>query len=306
MEKKVRFVIGIAAVVSLIVAAWVVGSRPVEAQSTTSGEWTASVQKDGAKINLNFERRSERGGRHQHGQTYDFSELQGLSREQAQGGGPVRFSLVREAGRIDCEGTFQDGKGSGTFQFTPNPSFVSAMKSRGFDFETNRRDHDGETDDRLFAATTLNVTTALTDDLTSAFGKITVDDLFKAAIFKVDSQFAREMKASGFENLGMEELVKARIFKIDPAFVRQVSQMGFEKEPFESLVKMQIFKVTPEFIAEVRNEGLTSIQLEDIVKLRSFKIVAQFVREAETAGVSLEVEQLVQRKIGVGIRAGRG
>ena len=108
MEKKVRFVIGIAAVVSLIVAAWVVGSRPVEAQSTTSGEWTASVQKDGAKINLNFERRSERGGRHQHGQTYDFTELQGLSREQAQGGGPVRFSLVREAGRIDCEGTFQD------------------------------------------------------------------------------------------------------------------------------------------------------------------------------------------------------
>ena len=299
MEKKMRFGVGIAAVVSLIVAAWVVGSRPVEAQSTTSGEWTASVQKDGARINLNFERRSERGGRHQHGQTYDFSELQGLSREQAQGGGPVRFSLVREAGRIDCEGTFKDGRGSGTFQFTPNLNFVSAMKSRGFDFETNRRNQDGETDDRLFAATTLNVTTALADDLTSAFGKLNVDDLFKAAIFKVDSQFAREMKASGFENLGMEELVKARIFKIDAAFVRQVSQMGFEKEPFESLVKMQIFKVTPEFIAEVRGEGLTNLQVEELVKLRIFKIDGQFIRNARAEGVPLEVERLVQRRIGV-------
>lgn len=298
MEKKVRFVIGIAAVVSLIVAAWVVGSRPVEAQSTTSGEWKASVQKDSAKINLNFERRSDRGGRHQHGQTYDFSELQGLSREQAQGGGSVRFSLVREAGRIDCEGTFQDGRGSGTFQFTPNLNFVSAMKSRGFDFETNRN-QDGETDDRLFAATTLNVTTALADDLTSAFGKLTVHDLFKAAIFKVDSQFAREMKASGFENLGMEELVKARIFKIDAAFVRQVSQMGFEKEPFESLVKMQIFKVTPEFIAEVRGEGLTNLQVEELVKLRIFKIDGQFIRDAKAEGVPLEVERLVHRRIGV-------
>jgi len=297
MDKKMRFAVGVAAVIGLIVAAWAVSLKPVEAQSTNT--WKASVEKDGDKINLNLERRTERGGRNQMGHTYDFSELQGLTREQALSGGPVRFSLVREAGRIDCEGTFQDGKGSGTFQFTPNPSFVSAMKSRGFDFETNRRDHDGETDDRLFAATTLNVTTALADDLTSAFGKLTIDDLFKAAIFKVDSQFAREMKASGFENLGMEELVKARIFKIDPAFVRQVSQMGFEKEPFESLVKMQIFKVTPEFIAEMRNEGLTNLQLEELVKLRIFKIDSQFIRDARADGVPVEVERLVQRRIGV-------
>jgi hypothetical protein len=291
-----RFGIGIAAVLALIVAAWVVSPNQVEAQNPTTGEWKASVKKDSNKIHLSLERRSERGGHNQMGNNYDFSELQGLSREQALSGGSVRFSLVREAGRIDCEGTFQDGRGSGTFQFTPNLSFVSAMKSRGFDFETSRN---GESEDRLFAATTLNVTTALADDLTSAFGKLTVDDLFKAAIFKVDSQFAREMKASGFENLGMEELVKARIFKIDAAFVRQVSQMGFEKEPFESLVKMQIFKVTPEFIAEVRGEGLTNLQVEELVKLRIFKIDANFIRDAKAEGVPIEVEQLVQRRIGV-------
>jgi hypothetical protein len=237
------------------------------------------------------------------GQTYEFTDFQGLSRETALNGGPVRFSLVREAGRIDLEGTFTNGKGSGTFNFTGNPSFVSAMKSRGFDFEdrSSSRNDDGE--GRLFAATTLNITTALADDLNSlGFGKLNVEDLFKAAIFKIDSTFAREMKASGFENLGMEELVKARIFKIDAGFVRQVSQMGFEKEPFESLVKMQIFKVTPEFIAEVRNEGLTNVQVEDVVKLRIFKIDSQFIREARADGVPLEVERLVQRKIGVSRR----
>ena len=301
MEKRMRFVLGIAAVVGLVVAAWVVTSYPVEAQNATTGEWKASVNKEN-KLQLSLERLSEGGGRHQHSQPYDFSELQGLTREQALSGGAVKFSLVREAGRIDCEGTFQDGKGSGTFQFTANMSFVSAMKSRGFDFEANRRNSDGETDDRLFAATTLNVTTALADDLTAVFGKLTIDDLFKATIFKIDSQFAREMKASGFENLGMEELVKARIFKIDAAFVRQVSQMGFEKEPFESLVKMQIFKVTPEFISEVRNEGLTNLQIEELVKLRIFKIDAQFIRDAKAEGVPLEVERLVQRKIGVARR----
>src|SRR5687768_3088417 len=292
-------------VAGLAVTGWVASSG-VEAQTSMTGTWTASVSKDkDTKINLNFERNSSKGGGHQMGQTYDFADLQGLSREQALSGGPVSFSFVREAGRIDCEGTFQDGKGSGTFRFTGNLGFVSAMKSRGLDFEedpnANADDHRGES--KLFAATTLNITTALADDLLSAgFGKLRTDDLFKAAIFKIDSKFMREMKASGFENLGMEELVKARIFKIDADFVRQVSQMGFEKEPFESLVKMQIFKVTPEFIAEVRNEGLTNLKVEQLVKLRIFKIDAKFIRDAKDDGVPLEVERLVQRRIGVAHR----
>ncbi len=305
MSKTVwnRYFFGLAVITTLAMLVWMVGIN-AGAQTVMSGSWTASVSsKENSKINLNLERRSNKGGKHQSGQSYDFSDLQGLTREQALSGGPVSFSLVREAGRIDCEGSFQDGKGSGTFRFTPNLAFVSAMKSRGFNFEQDSDDDQRHPEDRLFAAATLNVTTALADDLASAgFGKLDVGDLFKAAIFKIDSSFMREMKASGFENLGMEELVKARIFKIDADFVRQVSQMGFNKEPFESLVKMQIFKVTPEFITEVRNEGLANLAVEDLVKMRIFKIDAQFIRQAKAEGVPLEVERLVQKRIGVARR----
>jgi len=289
--------------VGLAVIAFFASSSLTRAQRTMSGEWKASIKDDGNKLQLNLERRTEKGGHNQMGQSYDFSELQGLTREQATNGGPVKFSLVREAGRIDLEGTFQDGKGSGTFQFTANQGFVSAMKSRGFDFEkiSWSDNNEGSSDDKLFAATALNVTTALADDLVSSgFGQLNVEDLFKAAIFKIDSKFMREMKASGFPNLTMEDLVKARIFKIDAEFVTKVAQMGFDKEPFESLVKMQIFKVTPEFVTEVRNEGLTNLSVEDIVKLRIFKIDAEYIRSAKADGVPMEVERLVQRKIGVG------
>jgi hypothetical protein len=62
---------------------------------------------------------------------------------------------------------------------------------------------------------------------------------------------------------------------------------------------MQIFKVTPEFVSEVRNEGLTNLEIEDVVKLRIFKIDADFIRQAKSEGVPLEVERLVQRKLGV-------
>src|ERR1041385_1642676 len=297
-----RFFIGMALITSFALLIWIAG-RSVTAQTTTSGEWTASLSTKENKLQLNLERRNK-GHRNQMGQTYEFSEFQGLTREQVQNGGPGSFSLVREAGKIEMEGSFQNGKGSGTFRFTGNPSFVSAMKTGGFDFEQSvDSGDDRDTEDRLFAAAALNVTTALADDLNSAgFGNLKTEDLFKAAIFKINSQFMREMKASGFQDLGMEELVKARIFKIDADFVRQVSQMGFDKEPFESLVKMQIFKVTPEFVTEMRNEGLTNLQIEDLVKLRIFKIDTDFIRAAKADGVPLEVERLVQRKIGVARR----
>ena len=92
------------------------------------------------------------------GHTYDLSELQGLSRGQMQSG-KVSFSLVREAGTIQCDGQFVDGRGSGTFTFTPNSSFIDAMRSRGFDF-TKAASKRGDSDpgDRLFAAAALNVT----------------------------------------------------------------------------------------------------------------------------------------------------
>ena len=288
------FVLSLAFIVSLA------GSN-LNAQTILTGDWTGTLEKGNSSINLNFDRRSEKGGQHQMGHTYEFSELQGLTREQALSGGPVKFSLVREAGTIDCEGSFQDGKGSGTFRFAGSRSFVSAMKSRGFDFEKDNGSGDEHAmENRLFTAAGLNITTALADDLSSAgFGKLDVDDLFKAAIFKVDSAFMREMKATGFPNLGMEELVKARIFKIDAKFVSEVTQMGFTKENFESLVKMRIFKITPAFIAEVRNEGLTEISIEDMVKLSIFQIDGEYIRKAKAEGVPLEVEQLVQRRLGV-------
>jgi hypothetical protein len=332
MSKKtwLSVVIGLAVVTSLTVVTALAfgvrttGSNPTP-QKVVTGDWTASLANkdkgkdsrkdagnntdkdadkdwgdDSGKIHLNFERRTEKGGRNQSGQSYEFTELQGLTREQVLSGGSVKFSLVREAGRIDCEGSFQNSKGSGTFSFTENPGFVSAMKSRGFDFEAEPHYNDRDVEDTLFTAATLNVTTALADDLVSAgFGKLHVEDLFKAAIFKVDSTFMREMKASGFPNLDMEDLVKARIFKINAEFVRQVTQMGFDKEPFESLVKFQIFKVTPEFIAEIRNEGLPNISVEDLVKMRIFKIDGAYIRQAKADGVSIEVESLVQRRIGV-------
>jgi len=278
----------------------VIGSYVIVAQTAITGQWTAenSDENDG-KIHLSFTRETNKGHNNNFGSNFEYDELQGLSRSQT-AGGRVSFRLVREAGTIDCEGSFTNGKGSGTFRFVPASGYVSAMKSRGFDFEQTGSKHQDSLDERLLSAALINVTTALADDLKSVgFGQLDVDDLFKAAIFKVDSKFMAEMTATGFPNLSMEDLVKARIFKIDANYVRQVNEMGFANKDFENLVKFRIFKVTPEFLSELKAEGLTNLSSEDVVKCRIFKIDAEFIRKARAEDPNVTVEDLVKMRIGV-------
>lgn len=281
----------------------VIGRYVIVAQSAITGDWRADIRSekaDSGKIHISFERVTEHG-KNQNSKNYSFDELQGLTREQAASGGRVNFTLAREAGSIECSGTFENSKGSGTFRFVPNMSFVTAMKSRGFDFETESRwNKHSDLSDRLFNAAMLNVTAALADDLNSAnFGKLGVEDLFKAAIFKIDGKFMAEMKATGFPDLSMEDLVKARIFKIDADYVRQVHEMGFSEKSFESLVKFRIFKVTPEYLAELKAAGLKDLDSEDIVKCRIFNIDPAFIRKAKADNPNVTVEELVRMKIGV-------
>jgi hypothetical protein len=278
----------------------VFGSYVIVAQSEVTGDWTATQgQRDAAKIHISFKMRSDKG-KHQNGSSFEYSDLEGL---QPGHDGPTRFRLAREAGTIEAEGTFTNGKGSGTFRFVPNSAFVSGMRSRGFDFEQTSSKNDSTLEERLFVAAMLNVTTAIADDLRSAnFPNLGVDDLFKAAIFKIDGKFMTEMAATGFPNLTMDDLVKARIFKIDAAFVRSIKDMGFGADNFEHLVKYSIFKVTPEYLTELRNEGLSNLTAEEVVKLRIFKVDASFVRDARATDPNITVEQIVQKKIGVWAR----
>jgi hypothetical protein len=268
----------------------VFGNYVIIAQSGISGEWKSRTsEKNPDQINISFDRSTEKGRNNFTGMTFKIGEEPGLAGLTTQNG-PVRFSLVREAGSVEGEGTITNGKGTGTYRFVPSAQYRSAMQSRGFEFD----------DEKQFGAAILDVKVGLADELLSAnFGQLKTEDLFKAKIFNIDANFMREMAATGFPNLGMQELVKARIFKIDAEFVRSIKDMGFGVENFENLVKYSIFKVTPEYLNSLRTEGLIDLSPEQIVKLRIFKIDAAFVREARTADPNVTVEQLVQKKIGV-------
>src|SRR2546423_15530266 len=98
----------------------VIGNVVIVAQNAITGEWKADMRSERSendgKIHLSFERNAGKGHHNEFGSSFDLSDLQGLSREQTQNG-KVSFRLVREAGTVECEGAFVNGKGSGTFRF---------------------------------------------------------------------------------------------------------------------------------------------------------------------------------------------
>lgn len=278
----------------------------VIAAQTYSGTWTSRPHKgdsDGEKIQLTFRSNDAENERHSYGSTFKYSDLKGLSLETARDGA-ASFRLEREAGTIECKGNFTDGKGAGTFVFTPNSSFIAGMRSRGFDFEKkSEAKYRISPEKRLFTAAALDVTLALADELRSAnFPNLDVDDLFKAKIFKIDGKFLVEMAASGYPNISMEDVVKARIFKIDGEYIRSLQGVGFGTGDFDDLVKYKIFKVTPEFLNELRAEGLTDLAPEDVVQLRIFKIDAAFVRQARAAAPDISIKSIVNKKLGFDLK----
>jgi hypothetical protein len=262
------------------------------AQTAITGEWLADfTRKNQDEVQFTTTRRSERGGQNNTSDGILLSELQGLTREQAFGARTdVNFRIVREAGTFVCEGFFRAGKGAGHWTLTPNQSFVSAMRSRGYD---------NLTEDNLYSAARFDITTKSVDDLKSAgYDRLSFKELVEANIFDVTPEFIREMKSAGFENLTLKQLVEARIFKVDSQFVKEAEAMGFGRQPLKTLVEMRIFNINPEFINRMRSIGFENLSYRELMDLSVHSVTPEFVNAIKAEGFSvISPRQAVELKI---------
>jgi hypothetical protein len=262
------------------------------AQGAITGEWVADFNRQSAdEVQFTIIRRSARGGNHTSSRGFAISEFQGLTREQAFGARTdVRFRLVREAGTFDCEGFFREGKGAGHWTLTPNQSFISAMRSHGYD---------NLSEDDLFSSAVFDINIKSIEDLRAAgLERLTFKELVEASIFKVTGDFIREMKGAGYDNLTLKELVEARIFKVDAQYAKDVQAMGFGRQPLKGLVEMRIFKITPEFIRDVRALGFDNLSLRELLDFSIHKVTPEFLNGLKAEGfTAISPQEAVELKI---------
>ena len=96
------------------------------------GTWEARLHDtwtrgDGQKqVQLNLQ-----DGSSQFGFSMPVAELEGLAgRDASWTARDVRFSIRRDAGVLVFQGSFSDGRGEGTYLFTPNAEYANALRAR--------------------------------------------------------------------------------------------------------------------------------------------------------------------------------
>jgi hypothetical protein len=259
------------------------------AQSSISGEWTAEFDhlKPG-QVQMTFQRRSGEGGFNMSSDSVSLSELQGLTADAASSAkAVVNFSVVREAGTFACEGYFRDGKGAGFWTFKANPTFVSAMRGRGYT---------SLTDEDLLRAAFHNLTTKFIEDLKSVgYDRLSFEELVRGAGHDVTASYIREMRSAGYDNLSMEELIRARNHEIDGQYVREVQAMGFDKEPLEAVIRLRNHEITPEFINDLKAEGYSGVSAEMAIRLKNHDVDRAFIQRVKAQGMTnVTLDELIR------------
>jgi hypothetical protein len=236
-------------------------------QTSLRGTWTAEVSsKDSQKIQLNL----YRGGHHgQFGQSYSFSELNGLHASAVAGTNtPVKFQIQHDAGPIQFEGEFNKGLGHGEFNFTANPQFVAEMKQMGY----------SEAGSKAFELAALDVSRPFAKEIRDLGFRTSLDELIQARIFNVNRAQIEGLKSVGITNPSLETLVQYRIFDVNPEYIREM-RASFPNVSLDQMVQMRIHKATPEFAKEMAKLGYGNLDADQLVAFRIHGVSPEFIRE---------------------------
>ncbi len=150
-----------------------------------------------------------------------LSQLVGLSAADMRGSGvTVHFKIVRSAGTLDCEGWFDDGKGSGHFTYQPNPDFVAELAKRGVTGPP-------PTAWEQFQMTVADVGLELVDELArQKYERPTAAELARMATHGVDLEYVRDIGARGYHLSDSKSLVRMRDHGVNPEFIESLNNAG--------------------------------------------------------------------------------
>jgi len=231
----------------------------------------------------------------------------------------VQFAWTREAGTFRFNGSFDQGRGSGTYTFTPDQSFVNNMAAAGYK---------NLAADDIVRLAVIDVTIAHVRGLAQAgYPNLSIDDVVRTRIHRVTPEFVRDLAAVGYKGISVddlvrmgihgatpdnikalqaqgirgssvEDLIKFRIHNVTPEFIKAIDARGYKNIPAEDLVKMRIHKVSPEEMDQLKALGFGGMSIDDLVKFRIHKVTPDFIKSMKDLGyATISEDQLVRLRI---------
>jgi len=276
-----------------MILAFISVSSACMAQSPDMVGFTLEPQRgDPAKIKARFSR--EKNGRDENNWSTGFmpSDLIGLEVSSFRNAGsrPLHFSIVREAGRLDCSGSGGESYAHGNCRFTSDPAFLQLLAARGIGQPSH---------DQAFALVAVNAKREMIQALgTTRYPTPKMDDVIALSALGVDGRYITEMARAGYRPNSVHSLIEFKALNITPEWIAGFARVGYANVPGDGLVQMRALNITPEYIAGYQRIGYRNLPVDKLVELKALNITPEFVTSMVQAGQPMPpVGDLVEYKL---------
>jgi hypothetical protein len=252
-----------------------------------SGNW--SLESTDQQGSVQFSLQGSQGGDHfSTSSAWKLADMRGLDWAAA-AKHDVSFSIVRDAGTIDCKGFVEAQRGAGLFTFQPNPQYRPEMAKLGFDFE----------DRELFSAAVFDVSFEFVRAMKSAAVRgLDARKLLAFRIHGVTPQFVNDLRAAGLEAADAGKLIAFRIHGVTPEFVNDLHGAGIKVTDEDKLVAFRIHGVSPEFAGEISHLGFPHAPPDQLIALRIHGVTPEYIEGLRSKGMqNLTLDQLINLRI---------
>ena len=244
-----------------------------------------------AKIHASFRKESRGRGDNDWSTGIAPSELVGLDVPSFRMAGtrPLRFTLRREAGRLDCTGSGGSNYASGNCTFNADPMFTQLLVNHGIGRPTP---------DQAFGLMAVNARREVVDAVAAAhYPTPTIDNLMALSALDVDGRYISEMSRSGYRPQTIQKLIEFKALGITPQWIAGFARIGYANLPSDGLVQLRALGVTPDFIQGFRRIGYGDLPVSTLVELKSLNITPEFARSVIQPGTLPPPNELVQLKL---------
>ena len=221
-----------------------------------ASDWVISrsqPERGDGQIHAGFRDESRRPRRQQLVDRIPPSELVGLDVAgfRASGARPLRFAIIREAGRLDCSGNGGNSLPTGNCSFTADPAFTQLLISRGIGRPTR---------EQAFGLMALNVRRE-TDRCRRrcSLSTPTIDDLMALTALGVNGNYIGGLAHVGYRPRTIHALVEFKALGITPEWIGGFVRAGYANLPADELVQLKALNITPDFIAGFDRIGYRNI-----------------------------------------------
>lgn len=266
---------------------FVIKNRAADVQGEVrTGDWTLSKSDEPGKVEFSLIEHHH-GGMSSHESDWPASAFQGLDFSKS-GRQDVRFTITRDAGKLDCEGFLTDGEGAGLFHFHPDPNYPHEMEALGFPVDS----------DKQFGMAIQDVSLGFARQMKAEhLTELNTDKLISFRIFRVDSAFIESLRAEGLKATDSDKLIAFRIHGVTPQMVRTLHQAGYSPDE-DTLIAMRIHGATPEWIEQLKQRGYDHIDLQKLIAFRIHGVSPEFIQKLQGLGYSHpEPDELIAMRI---------